>query len=216
MKSMFSGFYTPTEKEFEALWNECLFVFDTNTLLNLYRYSKESRDLLLKVMEKIKDRMWIPHQVALEYHKHMFDVIYEQENEYVRTIEKISSTVSSLEKELKELRHSNINVESIISHLNNAKIKIQNDLEEQKLTHPNLNSIKEQINELFGERVGREYTQEQLDKIFTEGEQRYSEKIPPGFMDLKEKQTKITINNKIKYKDEYGDLVYWLDRKSVV
>lgn len=78
MKAVFSGYYSPTEEEFEQLWSECLFVFDTNTLLNLYRYSKESRELLFKVMETIVDRIWIPHQVALEYHKHMLVEINNQ------------------------------------------------------------------------------------------------------------------------------------------
>ena len=51
MKSLFKGFYQLTEEEFKSLWENSLFIFDTNVLLNLYRYQSSTRDALLKVME---------------------------------------------------------------------------------------------------------------------------------------------------------------------
>ena len=31
-------YYRPTESEFKKLWKDCVFAFDANTLLNVYRY----------------------------------------------------------------------------------------------------------------------------------------------------------------------------------
>ncbi len=45
---------------------QALFVFDTNVLLNLYRYQSGTRDELLNVLAQLSDRIWIPHHVALE------------------------------------------------------------------------------------------------------------------------------------------------------
>jgi hypothetical protein len=62
MRNIFPGYYRPTDEEFYKMWQECIFVFDANVLLNLYRYSPDTRDELLDVLERLKDRIWIPHQ----------------------------------------------------------------------------------------------------------------------------------------------------------
>lgn len=217
MKTMFTGYYAPSEEEFNSLWSECLFVFDANTLLNLYRYSKESRDLLFKVMEAIKERLWLPHQIALEYHRNMLGEIYNQESAYKKISDKVQSAVNSLENYLKDLRHSNINVDKIIQLLKEVNGKIQIELEEQKESHPDLDMIKEKISNLFEDKVGEAYDQSKLDEIYKIGAERYENKIPPGFEDSKDKENKITHHNNNKYLDQYGDLIYWkqiLDKSS--
>jgi len=69
MKNIFPGYYRPTEEKFSNLWNSCLFVLDANVLLNLYRYSQETSNELIQILKQISDRLWIPHQAALEYQK---------------------------------------------------------------------------------------------------------------------------------------------------
>ncbi|MEL6919290.1 MAG: PIN-like domain-containing protein, partial [Bacteroidota bacterium] len=54
MKSKFPGYFKLTEEEINQLWEKALFVFDANILLNLYRYSNETRDDFFKILEKIK------------------------------------------------------------------------------------------------------------------------------------------------------------------
>ena len=44
MKDSFPGYYRPTENEFAEMWESCLFVLDANVLLNLYRYSVDTRE----------------------------------------------------------------------------------------------------------------------------------------------------------------------------
>ena len=50
-----------------VIWERGVIVLDTNILLNLYRYSEATRDDILSAMEKLKDRLWMPYQVGLEY-----------------------------------------------------------------------------------------------------------------------------------------------------
>jgi len=69
MKKTFPGYYCLTEEEFSVLWNTCLFVLDANVLLNLYSYSQETSNELIGILKQISDRLWIPHQAALEYQK---------------------------------------------------------------------------------------------------------------------------------------------------
>jgi PIN like domain len=42
-------------------------VIDTNVLLNLYRYNESTRDDPLEVLQKVGDRLWVPHQVMKEF-----------------------------------------------------------------------------------------------------------------------------------------------------
>ena len=77
MKELFPGYYRPSEDEFSDLWKNCVFILDTNVLLNLYRYSEESRNDFIKVLHKIETRLWIPHQVALEFQENRTKVIEE-------------------------------------------------------------------------------------------------------------------------------------------
>ncbi|OAV72243.1 hypothetical protein Barb4_00031 [Bacteroidales bacterium Barb4] len=78
MKSKFTGYYKPTEVEFKELWENALFVLDTNVLLDLFRYSENAVNALFKAIETLKDRIWIPYKVAFEYHKDLNSVISAQ------------------------------------------------------------------------------------------------------------------------------------------
>lgn len=46
---------------------DTLVIFDTNTMLNIYRYSEETKDISIDAMDKIKNNIWIPYQVGLEF-----------------------------------------------------------------------------------------------------------------------------------------------------
>jgi PIN domain-containing protein len=78
MRDLFPGYYRPTQEQFQQMWRECIFVFDANVLLNIYRYSSDTRDELFDVLEHLKDRIWIPHQAMLEYHENREEVISQQ------------------------------------------------------------------------------------------------------------------------------------------
>jgi hypothetical protein len=60
--------YRLTDENYRRLWDDCFFVLDTNVLLNIYRYSPKLRTGLIDILTKISERIWVPHQVALEYY----------------------------------------------------------------------------------------------------------------------------------------------------
>jgi len=61
------------------MWKESIFVFDSSVLLNIYRYTPETREDFFRLLEKLKKRIWIPHQVALEYLEQRENVISQQQ-----------------------------------------------------------------------------------------------------------------------------------------
>ena len=78
MKELFPGFYERTEEELAMLWGEATFVFDTNMLLNIYRYKEETRNRFFEILEQLKERIWTPHQAIYEYQNNRLEVIGQQ------------------------------------------------------------------------------------------------------------------------------------------
>ena len=67
MNTRYPEYKQLTSDAINAIWGKAVIVLDTNILLNLYRYSEETRDDILAVMESMKDRLWMLYQVGLEY-----------------------------------------------------------------------------------------------------------------------------------------------------
>lgn len=63
----FEGYRTPSEDDYRRVLTEGLVVPDTNVLLNLYRYNAQTQTDLFAVLERLGDRLWIPHQVLVEF-----------------------------------------------------------------------------------------------------------------------------------------------------
>lgn len=209
MRQEFSGYYYPKEEEFETLWSECTFVFDANMLINLYRFPKDSREAMITIMENVKDRIWIPHQVALEYHKHLHEEIFNQKNAYKQFEEKCNDSINELIADLVGMRHSNIESKGIEKVLKECQRKIRDELNKQSKSQPDLLDIQDQVKQLIGNKIGEPFSKEELEELFKMGESRYLENIPPGFKDRTQKKNLTTLHDGLTYKDEYGDFIYW-------
>lgn len=44
MRDLFPEYYTPSVEEFNELWQKCIFIFDTNVLLDFYEYRQATRE----------------------------------------------------------------------------------------------------------------------------------------------------------------------------
>jgi hypothetical protein len=206
MEELFPGYRKFNNEEFLKLWVECIFVVDTNVLLNLYRYKISTRDELLKLLDEIKDRIWIPHQVALEFHDKRLNVINSLISAYDKIIRLEESNYDKINEKLKDCkeRHPVIDVDKIIAVLDKNYKSMVDEIEKEKSVHPDWNAnddIKDKIYSIFNGRVGEPYSQNNLEEIYRRGALRYSLKIPPGYEDMGEKK-------EFPYK-EYGDLVLW-------
>src|SRR5690242_2363645 len=82
MQDLFPGFYQRTKEELSNLWHEGIFVFDTNMLLHVYEYSSTTRERFFETLSKLKERIWIPYQVAFEYQRQRMRVIIKQKESY--------------------------------------------------------------------------------------------------------------------------------------
>src|SRR3954469_23366779 len=78
MRESLHQFFRPLEDEFKALWADALISFDASVLLNVYGYSKATREEISSLIQKYKDRLTLPHQFALEYARNRASVIVRQ------------------------------------------------------------------------------------------------------------------------------------------
>lgn len=63
----FEAYRTHSDDELKNALKASLVVFDTNVLLNLYRYNDETRASIIDVMKALRERLWLPHQVLEEF-----------------------------------------------------------------------------------------------------------------------------------------------------
>lgn len=57
IEELFVGWYDYDVDEYSSIINNSKISLDTNVLLNIYRYSKETSDKTLYLLNKIKDRL---------------------------------------------------------------------------------------------------------------------------------------------------------------
>lgn len=197
MMQDFHGYYKPTDEEFDAIWNEAIIVVDANVLLNLYTYSSTTSQEIVGLLGEFGERLWIPHQVALEYHENRCGIILKESRRYAEIVKALEAVGVALRA---RKQHPYVSAE-LATKFENIEAEIKKDLAEGESKHRDLitaDSICEKITELFSGRVGASMTNVELDRIYKEGANRYTRKIPPGFSDAKKPEP-----------DRYGDLVVW-------
>ena len=92
--------YRLSKEEYKELWDNCIFVLDTNVLFNLYRYSPKLREGFIEILDKISNRIWIPHQVALEYYNNKSTVINTEINKYKIILDIVSNCSKDIKKDI--------------------------------------------------------------------------------------------------------------------
>lgn len=200
MKNAIKEFIEPTSKEKQQLWEKAVFVFDTNVLLNLYRYSAKTRNSLLAAFESFKERVWIPYQVAYEYMRKRCEVIYETVQRYDQFKKEIDIFTG---KAIDTLRLTSGDEE--VSELTRYLIKWLDSNKDRNLLvlSAEKDEILDKILTIFDGRVGNNIDAAELETIKEEGKERYEKLIPPGYKDDKKKKGQEDDNN------AYGDLIIW-------
>jgi predicted nucleic acid-binding protein len=225
MKQQFAGFYGPSEQEIDSAYKDknTLFIFDTNILLSLYRCEESTRLQFLEVWRNLKDQVWIPFNVCLEYQRNRLGVINSSRNS-LKSISKvlnngIDTVFLDFEKSgpIRETlsRYSNLRTE--LGELKDSLSKIVseftlNSLESRRKNIDFINShdeIRDLIDELTAGCIGEEPDQDFIDKVNKEGATRYKYLTGPGFADAKEKQNDRFSFNGINFDAQYGDLYIW-------
>ncbi|MEQ6074012.1 MULTISPECIES: PIN-like domain-containing protein [Bacillus] len=218
MLENFKGLTGYNESEFKEIWENAVFVVDTNVLLNFYKYtSKEATQSLLKILKSLKDsdRLWIPHQVALEYFFNLESNMSKQKEGYLFLSNGLHKLKFEAEKTLRTTQsdYPYINTDQFkfyIEQLDKLNSKLDEILKDELESLPDTEKIKDDLNNLLENIIGDPYDQTKIDKIEVDGKVRYEFDVPPGFRDKgnKKKESYRTYGD-FRYKQIYGDLILW-------
>lgn len=216
MRTLFPGYFRLTEEEFKDLWKHGIFVFDANVLLRLYSYPEDLRKTFFDVLDKIKNRIWIPYHVALEFNRNRLIVIKQTRSAIEEIIDSLSKTKTSLLERIQklELDKRSSHTKNIKRHIDNARKSIDKLADSVKKSSESLptlcleDDITKKVCTIFNGKIGSPpQNQEELNAILFDAELRYTSSIPPGFGD--NKKDDVFYDRSIKYESKYGDLIIW-------
>ena len=219
MKGLFPEYSEVSDSVYKRAWKEATFVFDTNVLLNLYRYQAQTREELLTILAQLTDRIWIPHHVALEFQRNRLRVIADQGRRFSdvkNLVEKSrASLVSEIEKLQLKKRHSSIDPTAFISGFEELSREFLSNLDgltevQQGVTGPD--PIRQKLEDLFDGNVGAPpRDQPELEDIYKRAEQRFKFKIPPGFEDRDKDKSGPDehLYGSLVYKRKFADFLIW-------
>ncbi len=211
MRELFPGFYDRTDQELSECWKEGIFVFDTNMLLNVYRYAPETRNRYFEILDILKKRnqVWIPYQAAYEYQNRRVEVIYKQLDPYTKIADILRTTSQTLDSALEPYKnkHGFIDATPFAEELTSSikkvqeEIKVDDKYKEYKKENQVLkkqDKFLKKLEEIFQGNIGRAYASSKLEEIYKRAQFRLELKVPPGWEDRGKKDF-----------HAYGDIILW-------
>jgi PIN like domain len=198
--------YIPLDEDArDAAWRDGTVVLDANVLLNLYRYSPATRSKLLDVLERIKDRLWIPNQCAAEYFRKRASVLTEQLTARDQLRSRLDGAIADMLAGLREVHRAVGRRDLGEDWASEVEVKLnalRDDLvreEEERVPAANLSDdeVHPALMNLIRGRVGPPYPSERDQEIHAEAANRYRDEIPPGYLDAD------------KNENPYGDVFLW-------
>jgi hypothetical protein len=203
MRDEFASWYPISEEDRRAAYTDGLVVLDTNVLLDLYRFDKSPREEVLNLLQKVLDRLWLPHQVALEFHRNRLSVIHDASQQHGRLRKEVEGAKNKLQNAFNTMR-SRIGMRQSPDEL--KKIFDLLDSQVNALTPEEPLSLKQaarndpildQITALYSGRVGEGFNPERHEEETKIGQSRVEAEIPPGYVDRTDKA------------DPLGDYFLW-------
>jgi hypothetical protein len=224
MKDVFKGYYSVEESVLKELWanEKTLFVFDTNVLLNLYGYAKQTRGDFFNILQAVNEKLWIPYHVGLEYQRRRLSIIKNEKtvfNDIEINLGKIQKIFKGdFEKLALKRRFPKLfeNTEKLEKEINKSILNYKKSVQHWDSEQPCVRShdeIRDRLNSFFNTNIGdKPESQEWLDELYKDGEERFKKKVPPGFKDAGKANANDDThfhNDGLYYERQYGDLILW-------
>lgn len=204
MKKQLAGYYELSQVDYNFLWENGLIILDTNVLLNLYSSSPTTRKDLMDTLRYFSTRLWMPYQVKWEFQRKRDSKIEELKNAYYDLISCLERDQIALMNQLSQ--YPFIDTKEFRDQISTLYQSEKKELQDLEKSHPDYSSddpIQSELTVLFERKIGEKYPEQTLQEFYKIGEERYKQKIPPGFEDNKKSKRS---NN-----DLYGDLIIWFE-----
>ncbi|WP_419847266.1 PIN-like domain-containing protein [Candidatus Poriferisocius sp.] len=222
MQSMFASYYPLSREDKALIGTDSIVALDASALLHAYRLAPNTAIDWLDMLDALGDRLWVPHQAALEYQRNRIRVVARQGQLVRDTKQAVEKALDSLHDEL--LSHkSDIDRSRVLDWIalsdavGNAKAIFASIFESAEANVVDIteaaaasDEIHSRQTQMLTDRVGPPPTMDELDAAYAWGKCRFAEKIPPGFADESSKGGDD--------RRTFGDLIIWfqlLDRAAL-
>ncbi|GAA3282954.1 hypothetical protein GCM10020218_038520 [Dactylosporangium vinaceum] len=168
---------------------------DASVLLTLYLYGPEARANFLSVLAKLGDRLWLPHQAALEFFRNRLLIIGEQGKSYREMsaiVQAYGAEAQKLETRVRAFSNrvglSAFDRDRLIGVLApdiESATQMLNDLEstQEEFDPAAPDPVLRQLESVFAGKVGERYGAGDHENAVREAERRIEARTPPGYMD---------------------------------
>ncbi|WP_086826186.1 PIN domain-containing protein [Allokutzneria sp. NRRL B-24872] len=190
----FEAYRTPTADHYREAMTKGVVVLDTNVLLSLYRVRSETSRSLLETLEKLGDRLWIPHQVLVEFWKNRESVLNDPQktqgtikeltslNEETRQVirtwaNQISLGPADKERLIREADENWGNTLTAVRQLADGDPTSTKDTGDD--------AVLERLENILQNRVGPPLPDDEHNAAVKEAARRREAKVPPGFRDTR-------------------------------
>jgi hypothetical protein len=200
MKGHFAGYYSMKQDEAKKIIENSIIVLDAESLFTIFRVKSDYQEELIKVLESdfLKDKLWMPYDVAWLYHKHINDVIQLQLKETDSFLTNLNKCENILRRDdhyphlNKEILDS---LSNIIENVKSYRSKLLDTVREQIRG----NGVKDKLANIYNNKVGPNFEQGHMDNIAKDAEDRVRSNKPPYCYDVE-------ISNK---QERYHSLIVW-------
>lgn len=195
----FEGMWRRPRSDYEKGVASYLVVLDTNVLLELYRFTPSARSELIHVLRRLKSRLWIPHQVAVEYHFRRVDAVKAHLDLFTSTPQSLDELkkktlqeLSTFAKRCSMASEEKLNLKGpieeafskVISEIAARKDGFDLSLERVISEDP----VLRELSSLLDKKTGAPFKDEEIESLIAEYERRAAGSIPPGFKDAGKKE----------------------------
>ncbi|MFJ8938622.1 PIN-like domain-containing protein [Streptomyces sp. NPDC102365] len=209
---------SPVRSDYERIFNSGLVVLDTNVLLNLYRSNESTRRDTLAALARLRERLWIPHQVLTEFwrnresptvrHHHATKANeasagLDKAVNAARTVVTTWLTAVQLKDSEEAVERTDRDLTELAKAVDSLKTFIRaqaecDALKETANTHtdPVLNALEP----LLRGRIGDPLPPDEYDEAVKDAQERADEGIPPGYEDFRTKEPELAA----------GDYLVWV------
>ncbi|MER9494148.1 PIN-like domain-containing protein [Mesorhizobium sp. M0320] len=184
MRNIFHGYYQPTDAEFKKLWTEGLLVPDNNVLIHLFRFMPKQREEVLAAFKSFGDRLWLPHQVAKEFHDGWRSADSSNRGAYSKLREDLTKKKGEIDDLIRRFSRFDPWPEgSTMNQIASFFDGLSKDIDGATSNLPDADEVFAAVSNLFEGKVAIQPEQKHIDARVKEAERRMQAKIPPGYMD---------------------------------
>ncbi|MGW4057804.1 PIN-like domain-containing protein [Amycolatopsis sp. NPDC004747] len=190
----FDHLIPPTAEDKQNAISMGMIAVDTNVLLALYLYSPTARDHFISALANLRDRLWLSHQAAVEFHQNRALIIDAQNRSYSdilaaldgyrKETQKLESRVNEFSNRLGMTATERDRLAKLLTPDIDSAAQMIRDIQssQEEFDPVQPDPILHRLDSIFAGRVGEAYAPEKYAEAASEAMRRVELRIPPGYL----------------------------------